>query len=527
MRNKLNLLLTACTVATLGAGAIALSACGDTVKAHDHVWESNYVTTQRATCSEEGIRIRHCTFPGCNEVDSLPIPKLEHTWNPEPTTSATCTEAGYVIWTCKECGATQQGDPMKALGHDLMAGEVKEQATCIAKGKVEYQCSRCDYTELRDTNMLDHDYQLNEAESVAATCQAEGKTVYTCVNGCNQSETVVLEKVDHQLENENYVAPSFEADGHRKGTCSLCHQEIDEVIPQLIEGSEINFVFKIMRGSKVFTSSTMKIVVKNEKNEVVATGSSKNVIGGKFTVKLKIYPDAAYTCTLENLTGFGADPVTLTPYNSTGQINVTTKIYDENDPNAPKRYYQNSIVQDFTRTDVSGNEVHLADILKKNKLVVLNFFYTTCSGCTFEAEGLENAYRIYKDRGVALIGITCRAYDNETKIQNYINKYNCSFPIILDELDTSVGYMYYKYNVEAFPTSIFIDHEGVIQLIPQAGGYAQAAFEYWFDLYTQDDWEDLELDGGASVMPEVPQDENNGLFLAMIRGDYYLSDEND
>lgn len=63
---------------------------------------TNYVTVKKATCSEDGIRTKRCSF--CNELIEEILPATGHTWGDPVTVEPTCTTDGSVTTTCTACG---------------------------------------------------------------------------------------------------------------------------------------------------------------------------------------------------------------------------------------------------------------------------------------------------------------------------------------------------------------------------------------------------------------------------------------
>ena len=86
-----------------------------TITCTAHVWGEWEVTTP-ATCTEDGVKTRVCSF--CGETETDAIPALGHTWGEwEVTTPATCTEAGVKTRTCSVCGETETA-AIPAAGHN-------------------------------------------------------------------------------------------------------------------------------------------------------------------------------------------------------------------------------------------------------------------------------------------------------------------------------------------------------------------------------------------------------------------------
>lgn len=92
-------------------------------------------------------------------------------------------------------------------------------------------------------------------------------------------------------------------------------------------------------------------------------------------------------------------------------------------------------VPNFTAMDEQGQTVSLTDF-KGKKLVV--FFYPKAStpGCTEEACNLRDHYKILKDKGYELLGVSA---DSQQRQENFKNKYKFPFPLLADEDKTVIN----------------------------------------------------------------------------------------
>ena len=108
---------------------------------------------------------------------------------------------------------------------------------------------------------------------------------------------------------------------------------------------------------------------------------------------------------------------------------------------------------DFRLADLEGNVFQLSTETQ-GKVVVLNFFATTCPICQAEAVGMNTIYEKYKSRGVEFIGISIRT-PSETSLRDYINEYNVPFRVLVDDNVVSTAY-----SVIGTPDTYFIDKEG-------------------------------------------------------------------
>jgi peroxiredoxin len=109
-------------------------------------------------------------------------------------------------------------------------------------------------------------------------------------------------------------------------------------------------------------------------------------------------------------------------------------------------------------TDVSGRPVRLADL--RGKGVWLNFWASWCPPCQAETPVLRDTYDAYKDRGLALIGISVQE-TNPADVGAYAAKYALRYTIAAD-LSADVWHLYRGYGL---PTHVFIDPEGRIRKI--------------------------------------------------------------
>ena len=90
------------------------------------------------------------------------------------TTAPTCTEAGYTTYTCA-CGATENRDPVAALGHSHTSSVTNP--TCTEAGYTTFTCNCGDTYTDSEVAALGHDY---DRSVTAPTCTAAGYTTFSC-----------------------------------------------------------------------------------------------------------------------------------------------------------------------------------------------------------------------------------------------------------------------------------------------------------------------------------------------------------
>lgn len=225
------------------------------------------------TCTEDGLKTRHCQNDGCNEVESEVIPATGHTFGDwEVTTPATCETEGQETRTCADCNETETR-VIKALGHEFvdytynndatcekdgtetakctrcdktdtrvaegtkLGHELKEEIltnpTCETAGSKKITCSRCDYEEIVEIPAIGHKWNDGEV-TTAPTCTKEGVKTFTCQNDPSHTRTEVVPALGHDLKETIVKAPTCTETGSKKVACTRCDYEDSHVeIPAL------------------------------------------------------------------------------------------------------------------------------------------------------------------------------------------------------------------------------------------------------------------------------------------------------
>lgn len=92
----------------------------------------------------------------------------------------------------------------------------------------------------------------------------------------------------------------------------------------------------------------------------------------------------------------------------------------------------------------------------RGKLVLVNFWATSCGICLQEMPDLIATYRRYRSRGLEVIAVAMD-YDEPAQIRAYMAKHQLPFPVVFDR-DGALGKEYE--GVRATPTTFLIDRTG-------------------------------------------------------------------
>ena len=217
-----------CTVK--GYTTYTCSDCGDSYiddyvdsLGHDRIHHA----AKAATCTEIGWE-EYDTCSRCDYTTYKEIPATGHHHN-AVVTEPTCTEKGYTIHTCVDCGDSYVDSYTDALGHDVVHHDGKV-ATCTEKGWAEYDtCNRCDYTTYKEIPATGHNYIV---KVFAPTCTVKGYTTYTC-SDCGDSyiddyvDSLGHDRIHHEAKAETCTEIGWAA----YDTCNRCDYMTYKEIP--------------------------------------------------------------------------------------------------------------------------------------------------------------------------------------------------------------------------------------------------------------------------------------------------------
>jgi thiol-disulfide isomerase/thioredoxin len=112
------------------------------------------------------------------------------------------------------------------------------------------------------------------------------------------------------------------------------------------------------------------------------------------------------------------------------------------------------IAPDFTLTSLSGESVSLSDY--RGTAVMVNFWATWCPPCRAEMPLIQSYQDKYEDE---LVVLAVNGGDTTEQVQNFAEANELTLTFLLDP-EVSVALLY---QVRGFPTSLFIDSQGMLQ----------------------------------------------------------------
>ena len=146
------------------------------------------------------------------------------------------------------------------------------------------------------------------------------------------------------------------------------------------------------------------------------------------------------------------------------------------------------VMYDFTVMKPDGTEIKLSDVLKSKKLVVLNFWYTTCSWCLEEFPLMDEVYKDYTD-DVEIIALN--PMEDNNVVDGFQKQYGYKFSMAACPSSWAN-----TFGVTGYPTSVFIDQYGVICVLESGAITSKRPWVCAFDHFTADKYEQKVCENG-------------------------------
>ena len=173
-----------------------------------HTWDNGTVTTE-PTETTPGVRTFTCAV--CSQTKTEVIPATgAHTFVFTKNVAPSCTEAGYDLYTCRDCGATEKRNSKPALGHKWDSGTVTTEPTEKDPGVMTYTCVICGAIKtevIPATGPHIHDWD-DGVVTTEPTETTPGIRTYTCTV-CGQTRTEIIPATGSAVCPGGAACPSF------------------------------------------------------------------------------------------------------------------------------------------------------------------------------------------------------------------------------------------------------------------------------------------------------------------------------
>lgn len=123
---------------------------------------------------------------------------------------------------------------------------------------------------------------------------------------------------------------------------------------------------------------------------------------------------------------------------------------------------------ELSLTTFEGTTLSLSDFA--GQVVVINFWASWCPPCRAEMPAMQAVYEDLAKEGVIILAVNSADQDDPQAARRFVQEFKLTFPILED----TAGSASRAYQVNALPSTYFIDKRGVIQRVIYGGPLAEA-----------------------------------------------------
>ncbi len=123
---------------------------------------------------------------------------------------------------------------------------------------------------------------------------------------------------------------------------------------------------------------------------------------------------------------------------------------------------------DFSLETLDGEVITLTDL--RGQPLLINFWTSWCPPCRAEMPALQKTFEDYRERGYLVLGVNSSHQDSILEATAFARENQLSFPLLWDYQ----GEVSNLYQVQALPTSFFVDPSGKISEVVIGGPMAEA-----------------------------------------------------
>lgn len=144
---------------------------------------------------------------------------------------------------------------------------------------------------------------------------------------------------------------------------------------------------------------------------------------------------------------------------------------DSSDSSSSDSADSTGVFHGFKGKDLDGNDVD-ESLFAKNKVTVVNFWFSGCKPCVEELSKLNELNDTIKEMGGEVVGINTDTLDDNQdgikEAKEILKAQGASYKNLTFDSDSTVGK--YAGNIMAFPTTVLVDKDGNIIGEPFMGG---------------------------------------------------------
>lgn len=124
-------------------------------------------------------------------------------------------------------------------------------------------------------------------------------------------------------------------------------------------------------------------------------------------------------------------------------------------PTPPQGTQVGDLAPDFQLLTLDQEPVSLGDL--RGNPVVLNFWASWCGPCVYEMPFLQEIHEEYSEEGLMLLAVNVG--ESSSRVEEFVQSKGLSLPVLLDTRRV----VSQQYSIRYYPTTFFIDEDGIIQ----------------------------------------------------------------
>ena len=196
-----------------------------------HTNATKYGDPVAETCTEWGYTVYECEDCGVYFASDFVKPHNKHEgfeWLDKKVVAPTCIAEGYTTATCSVCKKETKSLETPKVAHTwdngvVIPGTVAEGSTsCQTAGKKLFTCKVCGETKEESVAAAGHKWVADKANVVEPTCAKDGVMTYAC-SECGTKKEVVIKKVAHSFVELEAIEDTCDTVGRTAGTyCEWC-----------------------------------------------------------------------------------------------------------------------------------------------------------------------------------------------------------------------------------------------------------------------------------------------------------------
>ncbi len=427
--------------------AVALAGCSftETEGAHEHSYA--WTTVQEATCTHDGLMEGTCD---CGDKTTKILPQTGHYFQYVEDPSASCLQDGKRMQRCAHCGAEKDVTVLPKTGHKWKDVEIEYDSGCTEPGLKLCECEHCGVQQKFEIEPKGH----------------------------------IIDENTWDIDKE----PTFLDDGIKSHHCKRegCQYKTGETKIDSLRYTypEVTYNIKLLKtnGERLPTTTTPTIVVKDrdgqQRGGAAATEYSVTLPSDQiFYVEVSGLPEG-YT---------PQESYPLIPDQLDAEIKIPASPI-EFITETHGRYAIGSVIIDDPFTVVEESSANdyktsLGALLKQYKGIFINMYFNSCPACNYElpdfisAYNAESAYGEKYSEEIAVVMINCT--DSTDAIRD--KKIRSQIPMMMASHDRWLSAHFENISKAGYPTSIWIDCEGVI-VGSVTGSMGKSGFTRYFDL---------------------------------------------